>query len=198
MENMAGGNNELNAVIEEMNESQEDEKSTSNASLDNSRETVGSGKDTTGLTTGSEINELIFKASPVPSSLPTTSSRQTRGIQSKQDNEESKLTNRINFVDAQPVKDEKETSEGDRASLSSLNSLNKGSNVSNKSQPLVNISTTAFDTFTKLIPVLGPVLTCKYCCADLLKMLAICYMNTKCLSVMESGGNRQIFKRAKI
>ena len=59
----------------------------------------------------------------------------------------------------------------------------------------VNISCTAFGTFTKLIQVLGPVLTCKYCCVDLLKMLAICYMNTKCLSSIERSGSNKEFEK---
>ena len=51
-----------------------------------------------------------------------------------------------------------------------------------------NISSTAFTTFTKLIQSLGPVLTCKYFCVDLLKMLAVCYMNSKCLRLIEGPG----------
>ena len=51
-----------------------------------------------------------------------------------------------------------------------------------------NISLTAFTTFTKLIQSLGPVLTCKYFCVDLLKMLAVFYMNSKCLRLIEGPG----------
>jgi hypothetical protein len=52
-----------------------------------------------------------------------------------------------------------------------------------------NISQVAFKTFTRLVPILGPVLSCKYCCSDLLKMLAICYMNSKCLSLITTNDN---------
>ena len=51
-----------------------------------------------------------------------------------------------------------------------------------------NISNTAFNTFVKIVGSLGPVLSCKYCCSDLFKMLAICYMNSKCLGVIETFG----------
>jgi WD repeat-containing protein 81 len=49
-----------------------------------------------------------------------------------------------------------------------------------------NLSTTAKNTFQKLIVQLGPVLTCKYFCNDLLKMLTICYMNRKLLNPNET------------
>ena len=55
-----------------------------------------------------------------------------------------------------------------------------------KQQQQTNISTTAFNTFIRLIGSIGPVLTCKYCCSDLLKMLAICYMNNRCLLPIEA------------
>jgi hypothetical protein len=71
--------------------------------------------------------------------------------------------------------------ECDRASLNSSTM-----NMSNKQ---VNVSSTAFSTFTKIIQNLGPVLTCKYCCSDLFKMLAVCYMNNKCLNTTENSGN---------
>lgn len=72
--------------------------------------------------------------------------------------------------------------ECDRVSLNSMNA----SNAPGSRQ--VNISNTAFNTFVKIIQTLGPVLTCKYCCSDLFKMLAICYMNNKCLSSIENTG----------
>lgn len=68
----------------------------------------------------------------------------------------------------------------DNASLNS-----SGMNASGKQ---TNVSTTAFGTFVKIIQNLGPVLTCKYCCSDLFKMLAICYMNSKCLNTIEYSG----------
>jgi hypothetical protein len=62
-------------------------------------------------------------------------------------------------------------------------SLGVGSSVKQ-----TNISNTAFNTFVKIVGSLGPVLSCKYCCSDLFKMLAICYMNSKCLGVIETFG----------
>ncbi len=50
----------------------------------------------------------------------------------------------------------------------------------------VNISQNAFRTFNRLCSQLGPVLTSKYCCVDLIKMLAICYMNSAGLNQIES------------
>lgn len=52
-----------------------------------------------------------------------------------------------------------------------------------------NISTVAFNCFQRVITTLGPVLTCKFCCNDLFKMLAICYMNQKCLARIENCDN---------
>lgn len=52
-----------------------------------------------------------------------------------------------------------------------------------------NISTIAFNCFQRVITTLGPVLTCKFCCNDLFKMLAICYMNQKCLVEVENSDN---------
>jgi hypothetical protein len=61
-------------------------------------------------------------------------------------------------------------------------------NLSEVSTNKMNISTTAYNSFIRIIGSLGPVLTCKYCCNDLLKMAAICYMNSKCLSLIETTG----------
>ncbi|CAF0855447.1 unnamed protein product [Brachionus calyciflorus] len=52
-----------------------------------------------------------------------------------------------------------------------------------------NVSSIAFGSFQRIIPTLGPVLTCKFCCNDLFKMLAICYMNSKCLVLVENSDN---------
>jgi len=68
----------------------------------------------------------------------------------------------------------------------SLESNNDAASASIKQN--MNISNMAYNTFVNLIGTLGPVLTCKYCCADLFKMLAICYMNNKCLNPIESNG----------
>lgn len=84
--------------------------------------------------------------------------------------------------------------EYDRVSLNSIggqqsNNANNNNNPnSSKQQNSPNISTTAFSTFVRLIQSLGPVLTCKYCCSDLFKMLAICYMNSRCLLLIETSG----------
>jgi len=56
----------------------------------------------------------------------------------------------------------------------------------NEFKETVNISTNAFRTFDRLCTQLGPVLTSKYCCVDLIKMLAICYMNSSGLNQIES------------
>lgn len=82
--------------------------------------------------------------------------------------------------------------ECDRVSLNSV-----GASVSatacgpNSQYKPPNISTTAFNTFVRLIQSLGPVLTCKYCCSDLFKMLAICYMNSRCLLLIENSGTEK-------
>jgi hypothetical protein len=57
-----------------------------------------------------------------------------------------------------------------------------------KSTADTNLSTNAFRTFTRLCGSLGPVLTCKHCCVDLIKMLAICYMNSQCLTPLPREG----------
>ena len=58
----------------------------------------------------------------------------------------------------------------------------------NKNDLNINISIVARNTFNKIIVQLGPVLTCKYFCTNLLKMLALCYMNEKCLGNIENQG----------
>jgi hypothetical protein len=66
-------------------------------------------------------------------------------------------------------------------------------NLSEISTNKMNISTTAYNSFIRIIGSLGPVLTCKYCCNDLLKMVAICYMNSKCLSLIETTGLYRLY-----
>lgn len=108
-------------------------------------------------------------------------------LNSEEENLSSKSFN--NSIEMQQKGDLLESTEStsvfecDRASLNSANE----NNFVVKQQE--NISKTAFSTFNRIIPILGPVLTCKYCCTDLFKMLAICYMNSKCLSVIETSGN---------
>jgi hypothetical protein len=187
MDNM---NNDLN-MVEELDEFQDDEKSGSAKSLNISRETVASGP---------ELTDLIFKTSPMPSSLPLTKNRMSGALTNILHNKAGDETSQSSKMTRNPLEkkqDQQATSgnenpadnvfECDRVSL---NSVNVNSSTNSKQ---VNISTTAFNTFTKIIPILGPVLTCKYCCVDLLKMLAICYMNSKCLSLIETGGKFSYF-----
>lgn len=70
-----------------------------------------------------------------------------------------------------PKSTEAETQDCDRISNNSLLSRTE-----------TNLSTNAFKTFTRICPSLGPVLTSKHCCVDLMKMLGICYMNSQCLT----------------
>lgn len=82
--------------------------------------------------------------------------------------------------------------ECDRVSLNSVGASASATACAQHSQHKPpNISTTAFSTFVRLIQSLGPVLTCKYCCSDLFKMLAICYMNSRCLLLVENSGTRK-------
>jgi hypothetical protein len=202
MENMA---NDLN-MVEELDEYQEDEKSSSTKSLNHSRETVASGG-------GAEITDLIFKTSPLPSSLPSSTAAKNRMSSTLTSILHNKASDsaagdgggRFAKVILSPLERRQQPSSGsnmmnvinenvaaerfecDRASLNSVD-INSGGGGGANGNKQINISTTAFNTFTKIIPILGPVLTCKYCCVDLLKMLAICYMNSKCLSPIENGG----------
>lgn len=78
--------------------------------------------------------------------------------------------------------------ECDRASLNSTTAATAATTCGSSKQQHTNISTTAFSTFVRLIQSLGPVLTSKYCCSDLFKMLAISYMNSRCLNLIETSG----------
>lgn len=55
------------------------------------------------------------------------------------------------------------------------------------SQEYQTISKLSFDSFKRMIPLLGPVITCKYFCKNLLKMLALCFINPKCLNISKLG-----------
>ena len=199
MENLTN-NNDLN-IVEELDEFQEDEKSSSTKSLNTSRdETVASG--------GADINGLIFKTSPMPSSLPSRSrisnslasilhnkagefNKQQLLTLSPPEKRFSASSSSINPI-CENLQETENLFECDRTSLNRMSAANNNNNNDANNQASnakhVNISTTAFNTFSKIIPILGPVLTCKYCCIDLLKMLAICYMNPKCLNLIETGG----------
>ena len=168
--------------------------------VDELDETNGDDSGGSGLAGG---GELIFEASPVSpkstsaktrfgSSLKTVSNIQRMGASFSDETSIMSVPSDANkYIDlgmmhpsSSSSKNLDETSahiadavfECDRASLS-------------EASKQTNISTTAFNSFVRIIGSLGPVLTCKYCCTDLLKMLAICYMNSKCLSVIETTGD---------
>ena len=111
---------------------------------------------------------------------------------SPQSLEKSVDLNTKSFIDYKKMNEK--SFESDRASISSNSSnINNINNVNPPNKPadkqLIKISETAFRTFTRIIGSLGPVLTCKYCCNDLIKMLGICYMNNKSLFPIENSNN---------
>lgn len=136
-----------------------------------------------------KYNDLIFEASPTSPKNKSPSSSKLNSLKtsfmhsnvsgSSSPNFNSApseiITRKDNYLSRTP--NVTPTVDAERDNLSEVSTANK-----------TNISTTAFNSFIKIIGTLGPVLTCKYCCNDLLKMVAICYMNSKCLSLIETTG----------
>lgn len=134
-------------------------------------------------------NELIFEASP--SSLKSKSPSTSKLNSFKASFIHSNLTENTspNFLSSpSELVSRKETATTNEMTTTIETERDNLSEISAANKTVTNISTTAYNTFIRIIGTLGPVLTCKYCCNDLLKMVAICYMNSKCLSLIETTG----------
>ena len=149
--------------------------------------------DETNSESNSKENEFMFEASPVsyksksPSAPKLGSSLKASLAQSNlPENSDQKyspissdlISRKYTLASQKDANGDSSTLENEKESSSDAFLINKQT----------NISSTAYNSFVRIIGSLGPVLTCKYCCNDLLKMLAICYMNSKCLSLIETAG----------
>jgi hypothetical protein len=134
--------------------------------------------------------------SPSSSKHSLNSSRETIEISPSNDSSKQQQQQRygqaIDLLDNAPITKPNRpssvsgASEYDRTSLTSQKTTGHQASINQVKQ--ASISQTAFGTFCKIVELLGPVLTCKYLCTDLFKMLAICYMNSRCLNPIENLG----------